>query len=136
MPSTPADIAADFALVTETPLLGRVVVVAGHAPDLAALAADLVGAGALVAFVAPDGGVPAAQASVRADPADSTVWERIAPHVEQRLGPVDGVVTDARSEATVRAVFGPDLVRRGHGSVLLADGLTVDGVVSALLGTP
>jgi hypothetical protein len=81
--------------------------------------------------------VPAAQASVRADPADPTVWERIAMHVEQHLGPVDGVVSDARTEAVVRAVFEPDLVRRGHGRVVvLGADEGVDDAVSALLGTP
>ena len=71
-----------------------------------------------------------------ADPADPGVWVRIAPHVEQRLGPVDGVVTDAVSLVTAEAVFGPDLLRRGHGSVLAGAGLPVADVVSALLGRP
>jgi NAD(P)-dependent dehydrogenase (short-subunit alcohol dehydrogenase family) len=127
--------------VKETPLLGRVVVVAGRVTGLSRLATALVDAGALVAYVAPTDAVPVAHASVRADPADPSVWERIAPHVEQRLGPVDGVVTDAATAATVEAVFGPDLVRRGHGSVFVVDELAVDdlgidSVVSALLGTP
>jgi NAD(P)-dependent dehydrogenase (short-subunit alcohol dehydrogenase family) len=134
-------VGADSAPVTKTPLphsrmQGRVVVVAGHATGLAGLATSLVEAGALVAYVAPTDALPVAQASVRADPADPSVWERIAPHVEQRLGPVDGVVTDAASAATVQAVFGPDLVRRGHGAVLVVDDLAVDSVISALLGTP
>ena len=126
----------DCAPVSECRLLGRVVVVAGHAPGLAALSAALVDAGALVAFVGPDASVPSAQASVRADPRDPAVWERIAPHVEQRLGPVDGVVTDAPTAAIVDAVFGPDFGRRGHGAVIVGDELSVDAVVSALLGRP
>jgi hypothetical protein len=127
--------------VTDPPLLddmvGRVVVVAGHAPGLPRLAADLVQSGAFVAYVGPGEPVTTARASIRADPADPTVWDRIAMHVEQHLGPVDGVVTDATSAATVDAVFGPDLVRRGHGTVLVVgDDWAVDSVVSALLGTP
>ena len=123
------------AAVTDTPLLGRVVVVAGHASGLARLAADLVECGAFVAYVGPERSVPVARASVRADPTDPTVWERIALHVEQHLGPVDGVVTDAVTRPVVVEVFGPDLVRRGHGSVLVGDDLPVADVVSALLGT-
>jgi hypothetical protein len=127
---------ADCARVSDSPLLGRVVVVAGHAPTLASLAAALVDAGALVAFVAPNASAPTADAQVHADPADPQVWERIAPHVEQRLGPVDGVVTDAATRPTVEAVFGPDLLRRGHGAVLVGDDLPAEAVVSALLGRP
>src|SRR4051794_26600938 len=72
---------ADSARVSETPLQGRVVVVAGHAPGLVALAGALVEKGALVAFVAPSGTAPTAHAQVRADPLDADVWERVAPHV-------------------------------------------------------
>ena len=109
---------------------------AGHAPTLASLAAALVDAGALVAFVAPNASAPTADAQVHADPADRQVWERIAPHVEQRLGPVDGVVTDAVTEPVVEEVFGPDLVRRGHGAVVVGDDLPAAAVVSALLDMP
>jgi hypothetical protein len=125
----------DDALIRR-PLLGRVVVVAGHAPALATLATALVDAGALVAFVAPAGSAPTADAQVRADPADPQVWERIAPHVEQRLGPVDGVVTDATTRPIVEVVFGPDLLRRGHGAVIVGADLPVRAVVSALLDMP
>ena len=118
------------------PLEGRVIVVAGHAATLASLAAALVDAGALVAFVAPNASAPIADAQVHADPADPQVWERIAPHIEQRLGPVDGVVTDAETRETVEAVFGPDLLRRGHGLVLVGDGLPVETLISALLDMP
>jgi hypothetical protein len=122
--------------VSDTPLLGRVVVVAGHAPELSANATALVAAGAMVGVVSPAPEAPDAQASVRADATDPTVWERIAPHVEQRLGPVDGVVTDAVTRPIAEQVFGPDLVRRGHGVVLVADGLSTDDLVSALLDMP
>ncbi|HET7530651.1 MAG TPA: hypothetical protein VFJ98_06790 [Mycobacteriales bacterium] len=101
-------------------LLGRVVVVAGEHPAFAELVAALADAGAFVAFVSAEQTVSSASASFRADPADPSVWERVAPHVEQRLGPVDVVLADSGCTTTVAPVFLPDLRRRGHGDVLTA----------------
>jgi hypothetical protein len=117
-------------------LLGRVVVVAGGHPGFPGLVDALVEAGAFVAFVAADATAPAAHAGFRADPTDPQVWERVAPHVEQRLGPVDAVVVDGSADAVVRSVFLTDLRRRGHGDVLLAGAeASADDLLSLVAGT-
>ena len=95
-------------------VLGQIVVVAGRDKRLAALAADLLAAGALVAFVDDNRSLPDAPVSVRADPADERVWARVAPHVEQRLGPIDVVITDDACARVVEPVFAADLLRRGR----------------------
>ncbi|MDQ1697322.1 MAG: hypothetical protein QOJ03_2675, partial [Frankiaceae bacterium] len=41
-----------------------------------------------------------------------------APHVEQRLGPVDAVIADPACALLLEQVFAPDLRRRGHGGVV------------------
>lgn len=118
-----------------TELTGRVVVVAGDDRLLVAVARSAAAAGALVAVVAPSRPTLPGALCFRADPADTEAWSRIAPHVEQRLGPVDAVVTDARTAAACEAVFGQDLRRRGHGAVVV---VTADddeaGVLSRLTG--
>lgn len=116
-------------------LLGRVVVVAGSHPTFPDLVAKLVDAGAFVAFVSTTGGGPVAHAGFKTDPADPVVWERVAPHVEQRLGPVDLVVGDAHTGQLLESVFRPDLVRRGHGDVVVAaPDATPDQLLSQLAG--
>jgi hypothetical protein len=100
-------------------LLGRVVVVAGEEPGLAATAAAAVDAGALVAVVSRT--LPADTPSAvrfRTDPADADVWWRIGMHIEQHLGPIDGAATDAATVSTVHDQFEADFVRRGHGHVV------------------
>jgi NAD(P)-dependent dehydrogenase (short-subunit alcohol dehydrogenase family) len=99
-------------------LLGRVVVVAGSHPTFPDLVTSLVDGGAFVAFVSAAGGGPVAHAGFKADPTDRTVWERVAPHVEQRLGPIDLVVADASTVEVLEHVFRADLVRRGHGDII------------------
>ena len=125
---------------TADSLGGHVVVLAADDDRLADAVAALLGAGALVGVVtnnaeavrrltdqvADEGLQPPLM--FRADPADAESWPRIAPHLEQRLGPVDAVVADAASMPTVADVFGPDLRRRGHGDVLEL----ADDVVSAV----
>jgi hypothetical protein len=116
--------------------LGRVVVVAGDRPVLAEVAAQLVAAGAFVATVSTLIRVPTAQLSFRADPGDAQVWQRVAPHVEQHLGPVDAVVTDDIRQQLLEEVFGADLRRRGHGAVIgVAPQETPGAVFSRLGGT-
>lgn len=117
--------------MTSQRLLGRVVVVAGEDATLAAVAAAAADAGASVGVVSrtlPDD-VPAT-VRFRADPAAAATWDRVGMHVEQHLGPVDGVATDTIAQATVESVFGPDLVRRGHGDVVV---VTPAESVAALL---
>jgi hypothetical protein len=115
-------------------LLGRVVVIAGDDPVLASAGAAVVAAGAVVAVVSTSVELVGARVRFGADAADDDVWERIAMHVEQHLGPVDGVVTDRSAAGVVTTVFGPDLARRGHGTVVVAyDGLAAEEVVSRLV---
>jgi len=105
-------------------MLGRIVVVAGETQALAVVAADAVAAGASVAVVSHtlSDDVPASL-RFRANPADPAVWDRVAMHIEQHLGPVDGVATDEASYDVVSSVFAEDLVRRGHGAVVsVSDG--------------
>lgn len=121
--------------MTTSAFAGHVVVVAGHDPRLATVAERLLRFGAYVAFVATDRKVEAAHASFRADPTDPEVWDRVVPHVEQRLGPVDGVVCDATAAAPAQAAFGPDLARRGHGGIVtLTQDVDVDRLISVLGG--
>jgi len=118
-------------------VLGRVIVVAGEDPALEGVAAAAVAAGASVAVVSRTlpGDVPAT-VRFRADPADRGVWDRVAMHVEQHLGPVDGVATDAGHRSVIDAVFGADLARRGHGTIVTADGEPADALLTRLRGTP
>ena len=92
-------------------------------------------AGAVVALVSPDHAIDDVALRFRADPTEPEVWDRVAMHVEQHLGPVDGVVTDAGAAAVVTAVFAPDLRRRGHGQVVVVNDDDVASVVSRLTGT-
>jgi NAD(P)-dependent dehydrogenase (short-subunit alcohol dehydrogenase family) len=100
-------------------LQGRVIVIAGDETVLGAVARAALDAGAFVAVVSrtlPDDA--ATTVRFRADPDDRGMWDRVAMHVEQHLGPVDGVVTDSRHRAVVAAVFATDLSQRGHGGVV------------------
>jgi NAD(P)-dependent dehydrogenase (short-subunit alcohol dehydrogenase family) len=138
--------AADSAHDMATELTGHVVVVAARAgAEHAAVA--LAAAGATVAVITDDshavhvveattaGAVPVLV--FRADSTDVTVWTRIAPHLEQRLGPIDAVVTDTDSEGAATATLLDDLRRRGHGGVLSVDDRdVVEAVRSAIRRTP
>lgn len=133
----PYDAEATLRIVTALPLLGRVVVVAGDVTTLGPAAAALHQAGAQVALVATAGSTyDDVTVHFRADPDDPRVWDRVAMHVEQHLGPVDAVVTDDVSAATVRAVLEEDMVRRGHGGVVVvAAGEPLGDVVSRIVDT-
>lgn len=119
-------------------LLGRVVVVAGDDARLSDVASAALSADARVAVVSR--ALPASTvATVRfnADPRDPGAWERIAMHVEQHLGPVDGVVSDDASRSAVEEVFAADLLRRGRGAVVVVHrDADVDEIVTRLRGTP
>ncbi|HET7531428.1 MAG TPA: hypothetical protein VFJ98_10755 [Mycobacteriales bacterium] len=127
--------------MTPDPLTGHVVVLAApagvgewdhEARDLAAPAgAALLREGVLLAVVTTDTGVQRdidGNASLqgvdppitwRANPADPSTWGRLAPHIEQRMGPVDAVVVDPAALEVVRATFGGDMRRRGHGAIVM-----------------
>jgi hypothetical protein len=117
-------------------LAGRVFIVAGSGARLGEMADALAAAHALVAVV---GSIPIASeiaAHFHADPVDESVWERVVPHVEQRLGPIDGVITDESARSIGERLVGPDLRRRGHGAVIAVDDSSaVDDVLRLLADT-
>jgi hypothetical protein len=118
-------------------LLGRVVVVAGEDTRLAAVSAAAAAADAQVAVVSRSLAPAPATVRFNADPCDPGVWERIAMHVEQHLGPVDGVITDDASRSAVEAVFSADLVRRSRPAVVVVrPDDDVDAIVTRLSGKP
>ena len=128
--------------MTLDPLAGLVVVLAGPTADAdpdtrslaVAAAAALLGSGVLLAAVTTDGQVidelsrraetygGEAPVSWRADPADPATWRRLYPHIEQRLGPVDAVLTDPIARELVETVFRSDMHRRGHGAIVALSG--------------
>jgi NAD(P)-dependent dehydrogenase (short-subunit alcohol dehydrogenase family) len=113
-------------------LTGKAVIVAGDDPAavvevVRALAAN----GALIALVAADratvdaavavaDGLEAQVFAMAADPASEAVWQRLVPHVEQRLGPIDVVVAigDAASRAVLAAAVVGDMAERRRGVVI------------------
>ncbi len=118
-------------------LAGRVFIVAGRGVTFTAVVRQLVAADALVALVSTDTAVPEVAAHFRADHADPDVWARVVPHVEQRLGPIDAVVTDDSGGPIAERLVGPDLHRRGHGAVVVVEPTAdADSVVMTLTGRP
>ncbi|MBV9291604.1 MAG: hypothetical protein JO222_04075 [Frankiales bacterium] len=99
-------------------LEGFVVLVAGDDPALTEVGGFLIGCGAFVAFVSQRRRLESAQVSFAADPADPAVWERAVPHVEQRLGPIDGVVTDTSIAAVVEPYVADTFAQRHRGPVV------------------
>jgi hypothetical protein len=134
----PYDDQANSVRILGAPVLeGRVFIVAGCGATFTGVAQLLASDGALVAIVTTDSAVPDVAAHFRADHADPDVWDRVVPHVEQRLGPIDAVVTDELGRATAERLVGPDLRRRGHGTVVVVPPATEPGsVVRMLGGTP
>ncbi|HWB66415.1 MAG TPA: SDR family NAD(P)-dependent oxidoreductase [Mycobacteriales bacterium] len=126
-------------------LVGKAVVIAGDGRGFVALAEAFAGAGALVAVVADDHHAVAAAtraAEARgataygftADPANPAVWQRVAPHVEQRLGPIDVVVVAGAPDRRAVAIeaLRPDMAARRRGVIVeIGDAATTtpaDGV--------
>ena len=119
-----------------TGFAGRVFIVAGDGPAFEQLAVALTDAGALVAMIATGTGADDIAACFRANPADRLVWDRVVPHTEQRLGPIDGVVADRAAAPIATELVGPDLARRGHGAVVCVDvDASADDVLRTLAGT-
>jgi NAD(P)-dependent dehydrogenase (short-subunit alcohol dehydrogenase family) len=114
-------------------LVGKVVVVTGESTVLFEVTVMLVANGAMPAVVAPDRSIvdeatSVADASGRAvlgmtvDPSQPATWDRIAAHIEQRLGPIDVVVVIG-PEPTRRVVVDallPDMAARGRGVIVEA----------------
>jgi len=118
-------------------LSGLVVVVAGEAPQLVPITQACIAAGASVAVVSRT--LPDIEVTLRfrADPAAPQTWDRVAMHVEQHLGPVDGVATDEASYDAVHATFAGDLTRRGHGRVVVVTPDTgASSTISSMVGKP
>jgi NAD(P)-dependent dehydrogenase (short-subunit alcohol dehydrogenase family) len=112
-------------------LAGKVAVVAGESSYLTDVVEALATNGALLAVVAPlrstvDTAVARAEQlatsviGMTADPSDPGVWDRITPHIEQRLGPIDVAVTIAAA-GTRRVIVDallPDMAARQRGVVV------------------
>ncbi|HET6816382.1 MAG TPA: hypothetical protein VFH66_04065 [Mycobacteriales bacterium] len=113
--------------MTLDPLAGHVVVLAGVD---ASTGVALLSRGVLLAVVSSERSVidtveqaatqhPTSMLlSYRADPCDPQVWDRVAAHIEQRVGPVDAVLCTKEAYTAVEATFAADLGRRGHGVIL------------------
>jgi len=124
--------------VIDADLTGWVLVVAGEDAALGDVSRAAMAAGAAVGVVSTDlaDAVPAT-VRFRADPRDPDAWWRIAMHIEQHLGPIDGVATDVATEATVREVFDVDLRRRNRAPVVVVNAPDdADTVLTALTSRP
>jgi len=105
------------------PLAGHVIVLATADDESAGRwLRELEGLELFVAMVTPGAASPGESGlAFRADASAVATWERVAPQIEQRLGPVDVVLADAHCVETLRQVFDADLGRRGrHGVVVPA----------------
>ena len=109
-------------------LSGRTIVIAGAGPAVVEIVRSLVRDRALVAIVSADHEQVAAATQIAesastpiigltSDPTASEVWQRNAPHIEQRLGPVDVAIAigTVQVRERVAATFLPDMRRRRHG---------------------
>lgn len=115
-------------------LTGKAVIVAGDSPWIVEVVRGLAANGVLLAIVADDrtivdDAVRVAEAldtavvGMTADPASPSVWERVAPHIEQRLGPIDVAVAvggAAMREVMSSAVL-PDMTARHRGVLIEVD---------------
>ncbi|HVX70528.1 MAG TPA: hypothetical protein VHA79_12660 [Mycobacteriales bacterium] len=112
-------------------LNGKVAVVAGTSGALGDIAQVLARSGVLAALVVDDrelvgtatgyaDGLGVASFGVVADPTQRSTWERVASHIEQRLGPIDVVVAAGPPAArlTIADALIPDMAARGRGVVI------------------
>lgn len=115
-------------------LTGKAVIVIADSELLAGLVGELATNGMLIAAVAADrelvhraiGAAEALGAMVNGftvDPGDPAVWERIRPHIEQRLGPIDVAICaeTATVREVVRAALLPDMLARNRGVIIEID---------------
>jgi hypothetical protein len=127
-------------------LTGKAVIVAADSRRLIEVARGLAANATLLAIVAPDRDIvdeavqiaeslDAAVVGMTADPASDDVWVRIAPHIEQRLGPIDVAVAIGSAELrqTVAVALLPDMAARHRGVLVEVDATvaplaTADGV--------
>jgi hypothetical protein len=66
---------------------------------------------------------------ITGDPDDPALWERVIPHVEQRLGPIDIVVCAATRTDALPGVVAADMLARRRGVLCATDGSTVHATV-------
>lgn len=112
-------------------LTGKAVVAVGDTAQLVEVTRQLAANRMLIAVVARDRALvrravetaeelDAMVNGFTADPADPAVWERIRPHIEQRLGPIDVVICagDPGARATVVAALVPDMKARRRGVLI------------------
>jgi hypothetical protein len=127
-------------------LTGKAIVVAGDSRRLIAVVRGLAANAALLAIVAADRDIvdeavqvaeslDAAVVGMTADPASPQVWARVAPHIEQRLGPIDVAVAigDEVLRQAVASALLPDMAARHRGVLVEVDATvsplaTADGV--------
>jgi NAD(P)-dependent dehydrogenase (short-subunit alcohol dehydrogenase family) len=118
-------------------LTGKTMIVAGDSSYLLEVTQALAGNGVLLAIVAPDrqlveAAVALAEAAdgvvfgITADPSAAVIWQRIASHIEQRLGPIDVVVAiaTAPTRRVIAKALLPDMTAR-HRGVLIEAGAKV-----------
>lgn len=121
-------------------LAGKVALVTGDHPGVVAIAATLAANGAPLGVITSeratvDAALAAAESTnamgVVGDPGDPATWERVVPHAEQRLGPLDIVVafdSPAQRQAVISATL-PDMAARRRG-VVIEVGAEVGSVVT------
>jgi hypothetical protein len=115
-------------------LTGKAVIVAGDSAHIVECVRGFAANGALLAIVAADRGIvddavrlaeglDAAVLGMTADPSSPPVWERVAPHIEQRLGPIDVTIAIGRAplRAVVTAALLPDMTARRRGVMVEID---------------
>jgi hypothetical protein len=115
-------------------LTGKAVVVAADSFRIVEVVRGLAANGALLAIVVEDRAVvdeavrvaealDAAVLGMSADPRSAEVWARVAPHIEQRLAPIDIAVAlgDAALRPAVTAALLPDMTARRRGVVIEVD---------------
>jgi NAD(P)-dependent dehydrogenase (short-subunit alcohol dehydrogenase family) len=114
-------------------LAGKTMIVAGESSYILAVTRALAANGALLAIVAPDRGVVEQSLAIAelaggavfgmtADPSSAVVWKRIASHIEQRLGPIDVVVSiaTAPTRRVIASALLPDMAARQRGVLIEA----------------
>lgn len=124
-------------------LTGKAIVVAGDSRQLIEVVRGLAANAALLAIVAADREIvdeavqvaeslDATVVGMTADPTSPEVWARLAPHIEQRLGPIDAAVAigAAALRQAVAAALLPDMAARHRGMLVEVDA-TVAPVAAA-----
>jgi hypothetical protein len=115
-------------------LTGKAVVIAADTVRVLEVVRGLAANGTLLAIVVEDRTVvddavqvaeslDAVVLGMAADPSNGDVWARLAPHIEQRLAPIDVAVAfgDPALRAAVTAALLPDMAARRRGVLVEVD---------------